>query len=223
MTTPIGAEPSAAEPGVSNLIHLFADRFMPTAKGPLVYSRTDSNVGVNTETLATQLIAGAIWGLQESGLARLEQREDKKLGFVKVHRTHMWPIGDNATTPSSALDRMVLTLLRATTKHHNPEVGWTEYDLVRALVPKVELPYTWVVGTVLKDDAAKGYLTTEADKKGKRLVYAAVPDKIASLAAQASDLAQRWHAFTQSEPDMIKPLISHIRTAILGQKETDDS
>ena len=25
-------------------------------------------------------------------------------------------------------------------------------------VPKVELPYTWVVGTVLKDDAAKGYL-----------------------------------------------------------------
>lgn len=66
MTTPIGAEPPAAEPGVSNLIHLFADRFMPTAKGPLVYSRTDSNVGVNTETLATQLIAGAIWGLQES-------------------------------------------------------------------------------------------------------------------------------------------------------------
>jgi hypothetical protein len=220
MSAASAPDPGAAEPGVSNLIHLFADRFMPTAKGPLVYSRAD-NVGVKVETLATTLIAGAIWGLRENGHARLEQREEKKLGFIKLKRTHMWPAGPEASTPPGALDQAILDLLRSSTKHHTPETGWTEYDLTRALVPTVDSPYKWVVTTVLNDDAAKGYLAPQTDASGKHLVYESVAATIAALEHEASKLAQGWKAFTDSEPDMAKPLISHIDTAIHGREKTE--
>lgn len=220
MSAAIRPDSAGAQPGVSNLIHLFADRFMPTAKGPLVYGRTDQSVGVKLETLATRLIAGAIWGLRENGYARVEQREEKKLGLVKLKRTHMWPSSIEGAVPAGALEQGILALLRTTSKHHDPEKGWTEYDLVRSYVPTVDRPYWWVVNTVLRDDEAKGYLTTKADASGKKL-YEAVTESIAGLEAEASELAERWNAFTQTESEMAKPLFSHVDTAIHGRAKTE--
>lgn len=112
MSQPVGPEADGSGQGISNLIHLFGDRFAPLAKGkgPRVYSRTDTTVAVDRQQLATTLIAASVWGLRESGLVRLEQRQEKKLGLIKLKRTHMWPAGDGPV--GGDLERRVLNLIR---------------------------------------------------------------------------------------------------------------
>lgn len=218
MSQPVGPEAAGSGPGISNLIHLFGDRFAPLAKGkgPRVYSRTDTTVAVDRQQLATTLIAASVWGLRESGLVRLEQRQEKKLGLIKLKRTHMWPAGDGPVRGD--LERRVLNLIRGNAE----ESGLTEYNLVRMLVPRGDEPYGWVVGGVLTDDAEQGYVTATYDAKGVLSGFEPVFDKIAALEPAAADVALRWKAFGEREPEMLKPLRSHIDTALHGRMRDDE-
>lgn len=218
MSQPAGFEEADSGPGISNVIHLFGDRFAPLARGtgPRVYGRTDTTVAVDRQQLATTLIAGSVWGLRESGLVRLEQRQEKKLGLIKIKRTHMWPVGDGPARGD--LERRVLDLIRG----FAGESGLTEYNLVRRLVPTTGEPYGWVVGVVMTDAVEQGYVTRITDAHGKLTGFEPVHEKLAALEPAASDVALRWKAFGESEPEMVKPLRSHIDTALHGRIEAED-
>jgi hypothetical protein len=212
------SEASGGGPGVSNLVHLFGDRFVPLArgKGPQVFGRTDTTVAVDRNQLATTLIAASVWGLREAGLVRLEQRQEKKLGLIKVKRTHMWPMGDGPG--SGDLERRVLALIRTM----SGESGLTEYNLVRSLVPEGEEPYGWVVGAALIDAEEQGYVTRTTNAKGQLTGFEPVRERLAALEPAAADVATRWKAFTESEPEMVKPLRPHIDTALHTRIKDDE-
>lgn len=218
MSQPVGPETTESGPGISNLIHLFGDRFAPRAKGkgPQVYSRTDAIIAVDRQQLAITLIAASLWGLRESGRVRLEQRQDKKLGLIKVKRTHMWLVSNEPVR--GQLDQRVLNLIR----DNAGESGLTEYNLVRALVPTTDEPYGWVVGVVLQDDAEQGYVTPTYNAEGKLSGYEPVSDKISALEPTAADIERRWKVFGETEPEMLKPLRSHIDTVLHGRIKDDE-
>ncbi len=90
------------------------------------------------------------------------------------------------------------------------------------LVPKGDEPYGWVVGAVLQDDADQGYVISTHDSQGKLSGFAPVSDMIAALEPAAADLARRWKAFGEAEPQTLKPLRSHIDTALHGRIQDDE-